>query len=231
MWLAVSSTCVLAVVCATAWTGARPDSIAIGSVAAVLASAGVGDAPPLAITAFTECIVRLQSAPRHAATAAEARKCAPGLPLLRPSSLAGAVPPAFLLERPNGSAVLEWSPVPDRDASLFAILSSCYDTWTNPNPWASDGLNYVSISAFGYGNHCGYANVPTTPTVSYRCLFPGCSATFSAGHYDSAYGQTHFNQNYAAGWANIYFAVVADSWACRAFVNTSGQQNPASWCY
>ena len=50
------------------------------------------------------------------------------------------------------------------------------------------------------------------------------------GHYDSTYGLNNFNENYAAGWANIYFNI-GDTWLCRDWVSTSGTQSPSPWCY
>jgi len=108
------------------------------------------------------------------------------------------------------------------------LTSSCYDTWANPTPWGTDVISYVSINAVGYGNHCGYAVVPSIPTVRAICHIPFCATVYpQAGAYDSNYGATHFNDRRAAGWANINFSI-GDFWACRAYVDTSG--NGSGFC-
>jgi hypothetical protein len=199
----------------------------------LVASAATTVQPPLLIRQFSACVLAQQAPPFHKATLAEATKCAPSLQMFKASSVGSlvAMPSSFLVTRADGSAALEMITAPSTaGAASLVTASSCYNTWANPTPWGSSGIDWVSINVWGYGNHCNYANVPSTPTVTAQCTVPGCSATFQAGHYDSVYGKAAFNMNSAAGWANIYFSFIGDSWACRGYVDTNGNRNPGQFC-
>jgi hypothetical protein len=187
---------------------------------------------PAAIQAFVSCGLAHQTAPYHKATIAEAIACAPSLPVIRAAIVGSIVPPSsFIVERTDGSAamVMVSQPAPLLATSSLAIASSCYNTWTYPRAAGTSFIDYVSLSAAGYGNHCGYANVPATPSVYATCFVPFCSATVAAGHYDSNYARSHWNETSAAGWANISFNI-GDMWFCRGYVDASGRQNPLPFC-
>lgn len=180
---------------------------------------------PAVAQEFSRCVLSHQlPGLHHKATLAEATVCAPNarrikaadLDLLTPGSTA-------IVVRGDGSAALVGSS-PSSGIVLSAFLTSCYNTWANPQPWGTSAIDYVSINVWGYGNHCGYANVPTTPTVTATCFVPWCNATYQAGHYDSNQGAAWFNDRRAAGWANISFNI-GDVWACRGYVDVNGNHN------
>jgi hypothetical protein len=88
----------------------------------------------------------------------------------------------------------------------------------------------VQIDDTGWGNHCNYATVPNAPQITARCAVPG-NVSVEKGHYDSVYGLSHFNLNSAAGWGNIQFSGnYTDTWFCRGYVDTNGNQNPSPFC-
>jgi len=178
---------------------------------------------PAAARQFSACVLSHQGGTHHKATLAEARACAPSAREIDESEI-GQVDSATLdsptiVKRHDGSAALigmSASPI-----LVASVLLSCYNTWTQQDPWGTSAIDYVSIDVHGYGNHCGYSNVPTTPSVNATCFVPWCNATHDAGHYDSNQGAAWFNDRRAAGWANIYFNI-GDTWFCRGYVNTNG---------
>ncbi len=181
---------------------------------------------------FSRCVLALQHGNYHHATVAEATQCAPANSRqIRASNIAAAAVAltpgeTAILVRKDGSAALVGLS-PSSDVVLTAFLASCYNTWANPQPWGTSAIDYVSINVHGYGNHCGYSNVPTTPTVTATCFVPWCNATNQAGHYDSNQGAAWFNDRRAAGWANISFNI-GDVWACRGYIDTNG--NGSGFC-
>ena len=175
-----------------------------------------------------------QGGTHHKATLAEARQCAPSNSReVKASDIesgtvsVGAGETAVLVRKDGSAALIGWSTAPELAAS---IVASCYNTWANPQPWGSSGLDYVTINVWGYGNHCGYSNVPTTPSVYATCYIPWCNAyNIEKGHYDSNEGAAWFNDRRAAGWANIYFNI-GDTWFCRGYIDTNGNPNWPQWC-
>jgi hypothetical protein len=183
---------------------------------------------------FASCAQAAQSGSIHRLRLAEAVKCAPGVPMFNASQLVSqtTLPVTFIVVRADGTAVFDVVPS-NTKASKPLIASSCYNSWANPTPSGFDGADSVSLNAWGYGNHCNYANVPSTPSVGEHCYVPGCFLSGQqAGHYDSTYGRNNFNMNSAAGWANIQFSgsIGVDTWACRGYVNTNGSQSPNAFC-
>lgn len=189
---------------------------------ALPAGAAGGDVPTAA-RQFSACVLSHQGGNHHKATIAEATACAPSARVIDESQL-GQVGSATLatpaiVKRHDGSATLiGWLASPILAAN---VISGCYNTWTQQDPWNTNALEYVAIDVRGYGNHCGYSNVPSTPSVNARCFVPWCSATHDAGRYDSNQGAAWFNDRRAAGWANIYFNI-GDTWFCRGYVDTNG---------
>lgn len=208
-------------------------AIAGSGLVASAASSGQGGQPPLAIRQFSACVLAQQAPPFHKATLAEATRCEPSLQVFSGSTLGSlaAMPARFLVARADGSVALEMLSNPSTSTSAaIATATSCYNTWANPTAFGTSAIDWVSINVWGYGNHCNYANVPSTPSVNATCVILGCSANVQAGHYDSVYGRAAFNVNSAAGWANIYFGFIGDSWACRGYVDTNGNKNPGAFC-
>jgi hypothetical protein len=207
------------------WTG-LPAALAAASSTALETAALQGQAQ-----SFLGCIRSIQGTARHPMTLAESRRCAIGLPEIVQSSVRSAHNLPHLYLAVNGSmAVLGGYGVAPTDPSN-AAYAGCYNTWTNPRPWSSDGVSVVQLNAYGYGNHCNYANVPSNPTVSVNCI---CySFSHVDGRWDSNYGRTHLNINSAAGWSNITIQNVpfgSTTWFCRGYVDTNGNQNPGGWC-
>lgn len=188
--------------------------------------AGAASNIPAAARNFSACVLSHQAGNHHKATLAEARACAPSAREIDESQLATAtLDSPLIVKRRDGSAALVGS---SSSVLLVAnIVSSCYNSWTQQDPWGTSAIDYVSIDVHGYGNHCGYSNVPQTPSVNATCFVVWCNATFSAGHYDSNQGAAWFNDRRAAGWANIYFNI-GDTWFCRGYVGTNG--NGSGFC-
>ncbi len=220
---------------------------ALAAPMTLVAALGLQSAPvlatsPLTPQSFTSCVEQLQKSRGgtiHRLTLAEGRACAPGIPVIdRNTALTSASLPRVFLAVSGSQArfVQTASSSPSRAASTVGsggalLASSCWNTWTYPAPWSSDGVSTVGINVAGYGNHCNYANVPNSPTVSIYCACTGSSV--SKGHYDSVWSSNNYGQNYAAGWANItlyLWPAGIDSWSCRGYVNTNGQQSPGGWC-
>jgi len=136
--------------------------------------------------------------------------------------------PLFIVVRANGTAALEQSIGTSGAPALGGIqAASCYQTWAYPVATFFSGTAWARVAAAGWGNHCGYANVPGMPQVQPNCI---CTGTwYEAGHYDSNYGGYAYNYWAAAGWANIHYswATVQDTWLCRAYVYPNG----GSWGY
>lgn len=182
---------------------------------------------------FATCATQLQQTeggPIHMLTLTEAVTCGPGLPELSPQAVVAAVtlPSSFLVVSGSTAAFEQISSSPTESGS--ATPDTCTDTWTYPSASWFDGLDWGSFSGAGYGNHCDYANVPSTPTVEWGCICTGHS--FATGHYSSTWGEDNYGQNWAVGWANLTFTFPAgaDSWDCRLNVSTTGTQSPAPYC-
>lgn len=188
--------------------------------------AGAASNVPAAARQFSACVLSHQAGSHHKATLAEARACAPSAREIDEAQLRSAtLDSPVIVKRKDGSAALVGS---SSSPLLVAnIVSGCYNSWTQQDPWGTSGIDYVSIDVHGYGNHCGYSNVPATPSVFATCYVPWCNATFSAGRYDSNQGAAWFNDRRAAGWANIYFNI-GDTWFCRGYVDTNG--NGSGFC-
>jgi len=196
--------------------------------------AGAASNVPAAAREFSACVLSHQAGKNHKATLAEARQCAPSssrevrasnIESGRDSLAAGET--AVLVRKDGSAALVGWSAGPDLVAN---IVSGCYNSWANPQPWGSSGIDYVQIDVHGYGNHCGYSDVPTTPSVYATCYIPWCNAyNIEKGHYDSNQGAAWFNDQRAAGWANIYFNI-GDTWFCRGYIDTNGNPNWPQWC-
>jgi hypothetical protein len=179
-----------------------------------------------AYRAAVACAQRLTH--NSALTLTTAERCAPGVPVFSASSPPATYPgPLFIVVRSTGSVALETSHRASPLAS-GARAASCYNTWRNPSASFFWGWAWGGINAYGYGNHCGYANVPNDPSVYHGCACSGYQQ--SIGHYDSNYGRAHFGQNYAAGWANMTYslAFAQDTWFCRVFVDPNA--NSWGWC-
>ncbi len=228
---------------------ARRWHVAVVAVAALLGAA-LGGSPVAAASAapqrptidnYSTCVQsawRANKAAAHRATAGEARQCAPGVPVVATADLARGIDPRtdhLIILRSDGTAVYEVVQQPKAPAANAPgpkMADGCYQSWAYPSTFGTSGLATVSISAAGYGDHCGYADVPSDPTVSPQCYVPNCSVgSLQTGHYDSNWAQANLGQNSAAGWGNVSFNFIQDSWACRAWVDTNGQQNPGAWCY
>jgi len=184
---------------------------------------------PSVVRQFVACVLAHQQGHNHPATLAEATACAPTSPQMNAADL-GKLPldsTAIVVRKDGSAALVGYSTAPVLAAATI-LTTGCYNSWANPRPWGTSGIDYVSINVSGYGNHCGYANVPTTPTVFATCYVPWCNASsIQAGHYDSNQGASWFNDRRAAGWANIYFNI-GDTWACRGYVDTNG--NGSGFC-
>jgi hypothetical protein len=202
--------------------------LALGSLLVISSAPAYAGGVPSAVQQFVRCVRAHQGGEHHPATLAEAKACAPTSRQITSAEFGSLTAGSTaILVRADGSAALvgeSYSPIP---AALTA--GTCYNTWANPMPWGTSGIDFVQINVHGYGNHCGYADVPTTPSVNATCYVPWCFATIHAGHYDSNQGLSWFNDRRAAGWANIYFNI-GDTWFCRGYVDTNGNPNSPQWC-
>jgi len=223
--------------------------LAVGSALALLgfaansaAVAAQSQAPkPVALPGFQSCVLGLQGAVPRYMSLSEARRCEAGLPEVQRSDVArlgqsGQLPSTFLVVW-AGHAALEWTSSAGASTQLVgaritdAVLTSCYNSWSYPNPSFWYPIEWGNLYTAGYGNHCGYANIPSTPTFSVGCVCTGISK--SAGHADSTWDNAHYGINSALGWGNVYFyePLGIDSFACRAWVNTNGAHSPSAYCY
>jgi hypothetical protein len=185
---------------------------------------------------FVGCIHAVQGQVAHHMTLHEAQACGRSLPEIDRSQvdaqgISGRLPNLYIAIS-GSQATLEWSGAAEVGpaVSLFAIQFSCYNTWTYPDPGFFTGNVWGNLSTAGYGNHCGYANVPSTPTFNLTCV--GCTGlSKTAGHADSTWDNANYGVNAGLGWGNATFYLFGfDSYSCRAWVSTSGSQSPSAWC-
>jgi hypothetical protein len=176
------------------------------------------------------CVKAAQGAAHHAMTLAEARSCEQGIPEVQRAAVpaASSLPSLYLVV--DGTRAILSGNGPAQSDPSNAAYAGCYNTWTNPRPWSSDGVSFVQLNAYGYGNHCNYANVPSNPTVTVNCVCLGFD--YTVGHWDSVWGRNNIGLNSAAGWTNItiHMPFGTVTWFCRGYVNTNGAQSPGGYC-
>ncbi len=199
------------------------------SISATLAS-GVYASPSAAdVNAFKACALGLQGARSHRLSMLEATRCGPHLAVIDRSAIATTRPlPTLFIVKDGSNAALEGTTIATRTDGI-GVAYACSNTWSYPNPTWWAGVDWGGLNATGYGNHCNYANM-TGETQGAGCI-PGCNISITQGTADSVWNLAHYNINSALGWGNIQFSgSVGDFWACRAFVDTNGNQNPGSYC-
>jgi len=158
------------------------------------------------------CVRSLVVPRKHTSlTVAEAEQCAHGAsvyygtpPLSGPSN-------SLYIVVQNGKAVIyrtststtstsiQKPSTPPAARTITASTNSCWWRWTSGYVSWWGGDNGGSISAGGWGNHCGYSNI-TGYTLSKWCVCSGMS--YQTGSYDSNYGAWAYKYPYAAVWAN-----------------------------
>lgn len=179
------------------------------------------------------CVKALQGQSVHPMTVDEAHACQTGIPEIQRSVAVNSTSlPHLFLAIDGTRAIIASDGVGVSADPANAAYAGCYNTWTYPSPWSTDVVSVVHLYVAGYGNHCGYSNVPGNPTMTVACG-PCSSVDQQVGHYDSTYGLSHYNQNYAAGWGNAQMHMVPfgiETWTCRGYVDTNGAQNPGGWC-
>jgi hypothetical protein len=209
--------------------------IATLSVLAVMLGTGapVSAASTVTVSSFESCALHLQGNSPHMLTLREAQACGPGLPVISATAVPGmsTLPGLFILSRANGYA-LEWTTQSTVQAANPAVAGSCYNSWSYPNPGFWDAFDFGNMYAAGYGNHCNYANIPSGPSVSNSCVTSCNSIQQTHGHADSNWDRNNYGINSALAWENVSFYGYwgIDSWSCRAWVDTNGNQNPSKYC-
>lgn len=201
------------------------------SLSAALAS-GTYAAPSAAKSiAFKSCVVSVQGTSQHYLTLIEAKRCGGDLPVITRSKVASTQHlPTLFIVADGARAALEGTTIataPDFIGGAYA----CNNTYTNPWPWWWVAIDWGSINTTGYGDQCGYANM-TGITPSFGCSIPCTGSNVTSGTADSVWNNAHYQINSALGWGNFNFSFVGgwDFWACRAFVDTNGNQSPSSYC-
>ena len=162
----------------------------------------------------------------HPLTAEEAQICAPNAPVFPKNNLPSTDPGAiFIITSSDDRATINFHTSTSvrypNISDLPPAFANCWNDWKNDSVSFFDGVAWGSVSGYGYGNHCGYSDFPNDPNVQVQN--PIGSWDDTRGHYDSNYGLSHFNQNYASDWSNIKIPALAigstHTVECRLWIN------------